>query len=124
MSKKFLVACASALLAASFLVGNAAPAGATSTGAVVAAAVPAGPYNPIMTNRENVRQLFYSVHEAAQPVPIGWTGNIAGCNAGTVSSDYLEAVRATTNYFRAMAGVPSTSRSPPPTTPRPRRRRS
>ena len=53
-----------------------------------------GPFKPIMTNRENVRQLFYSAHEAAEPVPIGWTGSVATCNPGTVSADYLEATRA------------------------------
>jgi len=105
MSRRFLVAVAGlGLLAASVLANNAVAAGARISLAVT---VPAGPFNPIMTNRENVRQLFYSVHEAAQLVPIGWTGSVANCNPGTVSADYLEAVRASVNYFRAMAGVPS-----------------
>ena len=104
--RRFLVVCAGfGLLAASLLLANGtAPAGARAS---VAATVPAGPFNPIMTNRENVRQLFYTAHEAGEGVPIGWTGNASTCNAGTVSNDFLEATRARINYFRAMAGVSS-----------------
>src|SRR4051794_30526045 len=72
-TRKLIIACASfGLLAASVLANSTAPAGATGRSATTVAA---GPFNPVMTNRENVRQLFYSAHEAAQPQPMGWTGN-------------------------------------------------
>ena len=61
-----------------------------------------------MSNRESVRQLFYSAHEAGNGIDPAWTGNIAGCNPGTVSQDFRDATLARINYFRAMAGVPST----------------
>ena len=61
---------------------NALPAGAST---------PAGPFTVDMTNREDVRQFFYRVHDSSNGVAPNWTGNIAGCNAGTVSQDYLDA---------------------------------
>lgn len=71
------------------------------------ASTPVGPFTMDPTNREDVRRLFYAVHQASEGVPIGWTGSIAGCDPGTVSADYLAATLTRINYFRAMAGVPS-----------------
>ena len=87
-----------ATVAASFFATFSPPAGAIAT----------GPFTVTMSNRESVRQLFYSAHEAGNGVDPGWTGNIAGCNPGTVSQDFRDATLARINYFRAMAGVPST----------------
>ena len=73
----------------------------------VRAATPTGPFTVDLTSRESVRRFFYDVHEASEGIPINWTGNIAGCDPGTVSPDFLDATRTRINYFRAMAGVPS-----------------
>ena len=39
---------------------------------------------------------------------MGWTGNVGGCNAGTTSADFRAKVLQRINFFRAMAGVPTT----------------
>ncbi len=70
-------------------------------------ATPVGPFAVDLTNRENVRQFWYSTHEASEGIPINWTGSIDPCNPGTVSQDFLDATLTRINYFRAMAGVPS-----------------
>jgi hypothetical protein len=77
------------------------------TAPAAAAATPAGPFTVNMTNREDVRQFYYHVHESSNGVDPAWTGSISGCNPGTVSQDYLDATLTRINYFRAMAGVPS-----------------
>jgi len=87
-----------ATVMASFLGVFAPPADAIAT----------GPFTVTMSNRESVRQLFYSAHEGGNGVAPGWTGGIAGCNPGTVTQDFRDATLARINYFRAMAGVPST----------------
>ena len=71
-----------------------------------AAAVTTGPFTLDINNREDVRDFYNTVHEAANGVPDGWTGSIAGCNPGTVSPDYLAATLSRINYFRTMAGEP------------------
>ncbi len=76
----------------------AAPAGATT---------PVGPFVVDVTNREAVRRFYLEVHEASNGVEPGWTGNVAQCQAGTVSADYLEATLTRINWFRAMSGVRS-----------------
>jgi len=60
-----------------------------------------------ITNRETSRQFFNTVHAASDGVPMGWSGNYAGCVPGTNSDAYLQAVVRRENYFRAMAGVPA-----------------
>ncbi|WP_308873424.1 CAP domain-containing protein [Thiothrix subterranea] len=59
------------------------------------------------TNRQLARAFYNSVYSASLNTPIGWTGNHAGCVAGTTSSDFKNSVLARINYFRAMAGVPA-----------------
>jgi uncharacterized protein YkwD len=59
------------------------------------------------SNRQRVRQFYNSVFFAAENTEISWTGNVAGCQAGTTSSDYKNSVNARVNYFRAMVGVPA-----------------
>src|SRR5437899_2898629 len=60
-----------------------------------------------ITNRENSREFFNLVFGASENVPMDWSGNFPGCVPGTNSATYLEAVARRVNYFRAMAGVPS-----------------
>jgi hypothetical protein len=67
-----------------------------------------GPFTVTMSDRESVRGLFYAVHEAGDGIDSGWTGSISGCDPGTVSQAFRDATLARINYFRAMAGVPST----------------
>lgn len=38
-------------------------------------------------------------------MPIGWTGNISNCTAGTTSQAFRDAMKLRVNYFRAMAGI-------------------
>lgn len=80
---------------------------ARSPSLVEAAATPLGPFEVDLSDREAARQFFYSVYLASENIPIGWTGDIASCDPGTVSADYLDATLTRINYFRAMAGVPS-----------------
>jgi uncharacterized protein YkwD len=70
-------------------------------------AAPVGPFTVDMADRENVRRFYYTVHEAPVATDMAWTGNLAACDPGTISADYLDATLRRTNYFRAMAGVPS-----------------
>jgi hypothetical protein len=67
----------------------------------------AQPFNIDTGSREIVRSFYNRVYQASEGVPIGWTGDIASCNAGTVSPAYQEATRLRVNFFRAMAGLPS-----------------
>jgi uncharacterized protein YkwD len=96
--RRVMAGIVAATLMASFFVAFAPPADAIAT----------GPFTVTTSNRESVRQLFYSAHEAGNGVAPGWTGSIAGCNPGTVTQDFRDATLARINYFRAMAGVPST----------------
>lgn len=87
---------------------SAPPVGASGTSAPAMAhrdALPAG-FTIDTKSREDVRVLYNTIYDASNGVPMGWTGNLATCNAGTVSGDFLAATLQRTNYFRVMAGVP------------------
>src|SRR4051812_5899144 len=86
-----------ATVVASFFAMFSPPAGAIAT----------GPFTVTMSNRESVRQLFYSAHEAGNGIDPEWSGSISSCTPGTVSPEFRDATLARTNYFRAMAGVAS-----------------
>jgi len=93
-------------------VGAAGTAAAAASPARHARAVKAAPnqtvpiqgfsINPL--DREDVRQFYNQVYTASNGVPEGWTGNIAGCNPGTVTPAYLQSVLRRINYYRTMAG--------------------
>ena len=68
-----------------------------------------GNYAVVTTNREESRNLFNSVYAASLGVPLGWTGNITNCSPGTTSAALKEAVLRRLNYYRAMAGLPSST---------------
>ena len=90
------------------------------TGSAAAAAVQARPHAPKaaaatapiqgfsinINDREDVRQFYNQVYTASNGVPEGWTGNIAGCNPGTVTPAFLQSVLRRINYYRTMAGEP------------------
>jgi Cysteine-rich secretory protein family len=58
-------------------------------------------------NRQSVIDFFTAQHEVDARVELGWTGSVNGCNAGTVSAAARASVARRINFFRAMAGVPS-----------------
>jgi hypothetical protein len=60
-----------------------------------------------ISSRETSRQFFNLVYGASENVPMNWSGNITNCTPGTNSVTYLQAVARRVNYFRAMAGIPS-----------------
>jgi len=60
-----------------------------------------------ISSRETSRQFFNLVYGASENVPVDWSGNIGACAPGTNSTTYLQAVARRVNYFRAMAGIPS-----------------
>jgi uncharacterized protein YkwD len=58
-------------------------------------------------NRQLVRQFYNSVYLGSLDTPMGWTGDITNCQAGTTTSEFKDSVLDRVNYFRAMAGVPA-----------------
>ena len=58
-------------------------------------------------SRETSREFYNLVFGASENVPMDWSGSFAGCIPGTNSTTYLEGVIRRVNYFRAMAGIPS-----------------
>ena len=57
-------------------------------------------------NRQAVRDFYNTVLAPSRPVPMGWTGNVTGCAAGSTSPEFRNAVATRVNWFRSMAGVP------------------
>lgn len=73
---------------------------------------PLAPYGGFVVNpaqREESRNFYNSVYQASENVPISWTGSLVTGNAGTTSQAFKDAVLLRVNYFRAMAGVPSST---------------
>src|SRR5205814_3438306 len=58
-------------------------------------------------SRETTREFYNLVFGGSENVPMDWSGSFAGCVPGTNSTANLEAVMRRVNYFRAMAGIPS-----------------
>jgi uncharacterized protein YkwD len=58
-------------------------------------------------DRTAVQQFYLTEYLASEGVDAGWTGNHGGCNPGTTSLAFREAVLRRINYFRAMAGIPA-----------------
>ena len=73
----------------------------------IAITATAQPFNVDTGSREAVRAFYNRVYMASEGVPSGWNGDVAACNAGTVSQAYQNATALRVNYFRAMAGIPS-----------------
>jgi hypothetical protein len=76
-----------------------------TVGAVQAA--PTGGFVVKTGSRETVRNFYNAVYGAANGVPVGWTGKIASCTAGTVAPANARATLTRINFFRAMAGIPA-----------------
>ncbi len=58
-------------------------------------------------DRDTARLFYGTVFASSNGVASGWSGSIAGCNAGDTSADYKAATLRRVNWFRAMAGVPA-----------------
>ena len=58
-------------------------------------------------DRASVVSLYHTLFLPAEGVTSGWNGNVAGCNAGTTTAAYKQAVIDRANYYRALAGLPS-----------------
>lgn len=59
------------------------------------------------SDRDAAQRLFYDTLLPLTDVPVGWTGSVAGCRAGTVSPAAHAAMLNAVNLFRSMVGLPS-----------------
>jgi len=84
-----------------------ASAAAAVLGALVAGPVSAQPPAVDPMDRSSVVTFYEAVYQASEGIPSGWTGNVASCTPGTVTTDYLDAGILRVQYFRAMAGLPT-----------------
>jgi uncharacterized protein YkwD len=66
-----------------------------------------GGYSIDAGNREQVRLFYASVFGSSAGIASGWSGNVAGCNAGDTTAEYKAAILRRINWFRALAGVPA-----------------
>lgn len=57
-------------------------------------------------NRNQVASAYQSIYLPQGNVPPGWTGNVAGCAAGTTTTAYRQATIDRVNFYRALAGLP------------------
>ena len=83
------------------------PEGAAEVSIAEAELAEAAGLSVTMSKREDVRNFYNAVYQASENVASQWTGDIAACSAGSVSSKYKAATLRRVNYFRAMAGVPA-----------------
>jgi hypothetical protein len=65
----------------------------------------AGPA-PQRLDRNQVVELYHTMLLASEYVPMGWTGNVSNCTAGTTTPAYKQAVADRLNYYRLLAGLP------------------
>ena len=66
------------------------------------------PIGAELPTRAQVVQLYNSSYLPGASVALGWTGSIVACDPGTTSGLHRQAVVDRINYFRALAGLPST----------------
>ncbi|MEO7650145.1 MAG: DUF4214 domain-containing protein [Bryobacteraceae bacterium] len=59
------------------------------------------------SSRAAVRDYYNNVYAPLLNTPYGWSGNVLAGNAGDTSQAYKDAVKASINWFRSMAGVPA-----------------
>ena len=57
------------------------------------------------SSRESMRQGYLEILKPALDTPIGWTGDLATCDAGAPSAAAQEATLTAVNYFRELVGV-------------------
>ena len=79
----------------------------TSTTSTTTTTVPSGPINRQV--RASVQSAYNNRLVPALAVPTGWTGSVAGCNAGTTSAAHQTATLDTVNFFREFVGLTNVS---------------
>ncbi len=57
-------------------------------------------------SRSQVALAYQNIFLPQGAVPIGWTGNVGACNAGTTTTAYRQATIDRVNYYRTQAGLP------------------
>jgi hypothetical protein len=57
------------------------------------------------SSRSAVVDFFNNEYTPPFSVPMGWTGNVGTCAAGTTSQAYIDATFRLINYYRGMAGL-------------------
>lgn len=60
-----------------------------------------------VSSREQVRSFYNTVYASSEGAVADWTGAYDGCQPGTTTSAFKDAVIRRVNYFRAMAGLPA-----------------
>lgn len=74
----------------------------------VPAAEAASPKAPLSFDTTDKRQIAEAYDRLLAPsvkTPIGWTGSVSGCKAGTVSKAQVTATKRTVNFARRLAGL-------------------
>lgn len=92
------------------VINNAAPA----TPSPIPSPTRSAPATPIATpslgvSRSEAVDLYRGLFLPPRDAPAGFTGDVDGCIAGTVSSGRIQALTNQLNYYRRMAGVPDTA---------------
>jgi hypothetical protein len=69
---------------------------------------PAAPATVVLdpASRSQVAAAYQTLFLAQAQVPIGWSGQVGSCNAGTTSVAYRQATIDRVNFYRALAGLP------------------
>jgi hypothetical protein len=77
----------------------------TALGLAVAQVPPARALSVDTMNRAAVIAFYHETYLASENVSPGFTGDVAGCDAGTISGSYAKAALTRILYFRAMVGL-------------------
>lgn len=81
------------------------PAASLTIGAQSSVASKVKGYDVSPASRRSVVAFYENVYLPAFSVPIDWTGNVQGCDAGTSSQAYIDASFNLINYYRAMVAL-------------------
>lgn len=105
------------LCAAALALALAAPVAATLPATAAAARTPSTPAQSTdrltgETDREAAQRLFYDRLLPLTRVPVGWTGSVKGCRAGTISPAARAAMLDAVNLFRGMSGLQPVTTDP------------
>jgi hypothetical protein len=105
-----MAVCASNLLRAEPLLGDAPKAPADVSGLPGRGFRPlsvTGGFNVDTSSREQVRSFYNAVYTSSGGVPIGTTADISSCTPGTNSPAFQDVELRRINWFRALAGLPA-----------------
>lgn len=68
---------------------------------------PTGNFQININSRETVRNFYNLVYNASSDISADWAGDISACDPGESSQKHKQATLRRINFYRAMAGVPS-----------------